>query len=226
LNKNFVDIKGKTLFSMFLIAFLLISTNQVNVAAASSETTYFYVDPPEVTGKSIGETFLINVSAYVTPSNASYAWEVHVGWDPNVLEVFYKAEGDFLERGGSYTTTFVSYPSFTEANVEGEITVGCSLFGNVPENEWASGDGWLCNLGFNVMAEGSSVLNLFDTSLNDHLVSGAPGPTFYPNEDGFFYSTLFHDVAVTSVTSSLNEDAKRVNVNHRLRRHRGLRNYL
>ena len=210
MNKNFGYIKRKTLLLMFLIAFLLVSANKVDVAAASPETTYFYVDPPEVRDVQPGDIFLISIN--VTEAPTTYAWEVHVSWDPSLLEVFYKAEGDFLSRG-IYTTTFVSYPSFDEANVEGEIMVGCSLFGDVPMNEWATGDGWLFNLGFNVTGEGSSVLNLFDTSLNDHLVAGSPAPTYYPNTDGFFSNVDIHDIAITSVTASLTEAAELVAIN-------------
>ena len=206
MNKNFMHTKGKTLFSIFLIAFLLISTNKVNVALASPETTYFYVDPPEVRDVQLGDPFWISIN--VTEAPETYLWEVHISWDPDLLEAYFKLEGDFLKRG-VYTTTFVSSPSFDEANVEGEIMVGCSLFGDVP---WASGDGWLFTLGFNVTAEGSSVLNLFDTSLNDHMLAGSPAPTYYPNLDGFFYNEPFHDVAITSVTRAQTAEIVAINV--------------
>jgi len=211
LNTNFVYVKGKTLFPMLLIAFLLVSTNKVDVAAASPEATYFYVDPPEVngTGQPIGYQFPIDI--YVNDAPDTYAWEVHVSWDPTVVEVFFKQEGDFLKRGGAYPTTFVSFPSFAEANLAGEITVAASLIGDVL---WASGTEKLFRLGFNVTVEGSSVLNLFDTFLVDHLMAGAAqGKTYYPNNDGFFYNEPFHDIAITSVTASLTEATELVAIN-------------
>jgi len=204
LNTNFVDIKGKTLFSMFLLAFLLISTNKVDVAAASP-ATHFYVDPPEVKDLVPGDTFLINISIADAP--LSYSWEIYISWNPDVLEAFYKKEGAFLNREDptTYPTNFVSYPSFAEANVAGEIRFGSNLIGDVL---WASGDGWLMSLGFNVTALGSCVLDLFDTRLYDYELLGSPYFTYYPNLDGFFYNrdfppnSLFHDIAITSVTPS------------------------
>ena len=227
MNKNFVYIKGRILFLMFLIAFLLISTNKVDVAAASP-ATHFYVDPPEVRDVSSGSTFLINVSVAEAPD--SYAWAIYLSWDPDLLELvqlwdpYWEVtvdvmEGDFLDRRywddvweewvKTYETTFLSSPSLAEANVEGEIMVGCSLKGDVP---WASGDGWLCTLKFSVKAEGASVLNLFDTWLNDHMLAGSPASTYHPNLDGFFYNEPFHDIAITSVTASLTAEIVAINV--------------
>jgi len=207
---NFVHVKGKIFSSILLIAFLLISTNQVNLVAASPETPYFHVDPTEVTGKSIGNTFGINIT--VTDAPPSYAWEIHISWDPDILQVISKTEGDFLHRGGTYNTKFVSYPSFSEANVEGEIMVGALLYEYQPMTEWASGTGWLCTLAFNVAANGTSVLNLFDTSLNDHMLAGYPSPTYYPNEDGFFYNEPFHNIAITNVTRAQAAELVAINV--------------
>jgi len=193
-------IKGKCLVLMFLVSFLFICTSKVNVASALP-STYFFVDPAGVRDIAVGGTFLINVNVSDAPS--TYAWEVYVSWDTSVLELFYKKEGDFLKRPPTdYQTTFTTYPltpPWDEANANGEIMVGCSLFGDVP---WATGDGWLFSLGFRVKADGKGVINLFSTSLNDHLVAGAPTPTYYPNLDGFFFNEPFHNIAITSVAAS------------------------
>ncbi len=127
MNKNNIYTKGKILFSTFLIAFLLISLNRLDVAVASPETN-FYVSPSEVRDLQPGDTFLISVN--ITDAPPSYAWEVQISWDPNILQVLSKDEGDFLERGGAYTTTFITSPltpPWDAVNLEGEMTVGCSL---------------------------------------------------------------------------------------------------
>lgn len=72
-------------------------------------------------------------------------------------------------------------------------------------NEWAAGDGWLCRLGFEVKAAGSTVIGLSGTVLLDRFEAGSPAPTPYPNVDGFFFNSQFNDLAVTDVTASPTE---------------------
>jgi hypothetical protein len=65
-----------------------------------------------------------------------------------------------------------------------------------PLDEWATGNGNLFWLGFRVKLSGSTLINLFDTFLLDHLEAGAPAPTLYPNSDCFFYSSSpLHDIS-------------------------------
>ena len=216
LNKKFVDIKGKILFSMFLIALLLISTIRVDVVAASP-ATYFFVDPPEVRDVTSPNEFLINIS--VTDAPDSFGWEISLSWDPALLELVTVDEGDFLHRWDvdpftgdlvpKYETLF-AYSSLYDANLEGEVLVTASL--KYAVTPWASGDGWLCTLGFRVEAVGSSVLNLFDTWLGDYMLMGSPHPTYYPNQDGFFSNTLFHNIAVTDVTRARAAELVTINV--------------
>jgi len=174
----------KNVLWTFIIVMLIVGATMVNVASASPET-YFWVNPPFTDGTPEGK-LLIEINIANAPD--SYAWEFFISWDPDDLEVIYKAEGDFLERG-TYDTNFVHYPSFAEANVDGEIRLGGSLIGDVP---WANGNGLLCRLGFVVEAAGAMRLNLFDTLLFDHMWAGSPAPTEYPNEDAFVDATSFY----------------------------------
>ncbi len=187
---------------MLLVTFLLLNTNEVNVAA-SPETPYFFVDPSVRSNILVGGTFDVGIN--VSDAPPTYAWDVIVYWDPSVLELFYKSEGDFLKRG-TYVTTFTTYPltpPWDQVNANGNITIGCSLYGgDVP---WASGSGELFRLGFRVKATGSTLINLFGTVLLDHLEAGSPAPTPYSNLDCFFFNEQFHDIAVTGIIASPTE---------------------
>ncbi len=174
----------------------------VNLASASS-ATQFFVDPPEVRGVMPEDSFLITVN--ITEAPTTYTWEIYLSWDPELLNLTYIKEGDFLHRWywdeweekylPLYSTTFV-YNPFDEANLNGQIKVDCGLQGDVP---WATGNGWLCSLGFKVKAQGSSILNLFDTRLWDYVWASTPEYTYYPNIDGFFFNDLFHNIALDNV---------------------------
>ena len=225
----------KMLWTSFFIT-ILVSTIMVAMlpmisVASASPNTYIWVDPQEVKDVSSGGTFLVNISVNEAPD--TYTWEIYLNWDPDLLELvqlwdpYWEVtvdvmEGDFLDRRywddvweewvKTYETTFLSSPSLTEANVQGEIMVGCSLKGEVPwANATNSPDGWLCTLKFSVKAEGASVLNLFDTWLADHMFAGSPAPTYYPNLDGFFYNreypatSKFHNVTVDNVVRNVTD---------------------
>jgi len=198
--------------SSLLVMVLFISMSMtaiismINVTFASPATN-IYVNPSVVSGVMPPNTFKINIS--VTDAPASYAWDLFIEWDPALLNVSSIREGDFLHRWvwdpweekwvPQYITTLLYSPvAFDEANRQGRMSVVCSLLGDVP---WASGNGWLLELSFKVLAQGSSLLNLFDTRLYDHSEGGAPAPTFYPNNDGFFYNRTppIHDIKVYDI---------------------------
>lgn len=188
---------------MLLISLLLLGANRTGVAA-SPETTHIYASPAAVnaTGQPVGYRFPVNIN--VTDAPSTFAWDVVVRWDPNILSVFLVSEGDFLRRPPTnYQTTFTYYPTdLALASQWGNVTVGCSLFGGLATGEWASGNGWLFRLGFEVKATGSTVIDLFGTVLLDRIEAGSPAPTPYPNVDGFFFNAQFHDVAVTDTVVS------------------------
>ena len=201
---------------VILIIMLLVSMTMVvmvpmiNVTSASPET-YIYVDPSEVTGKSIDDIFLIKI--YVNNAPPTDSWEVYVSWDPTVLNVSYKKEdaSSFLKRG-IYTTNFITTPStppWDAANDQGWIKVASTLQGDVPS---ASGNGELFRLGFTVTGNGSSVLNLYKTLLGE-VVEAELVSAYYPNKDGFFSNVDIHDIAVTSVTANTSEVSPGESVN-------------
>jgi hypothetical protein len=191
--------KSNRVLYVFLMTMLLIGTTVTMVTmihmASANPATNIYVTPQVTTGKAIGTTFPIDIYVAEAPTTyGTFAWEVHVTWDPHTLEWFFYQEGNFLSRG-TYSTTSSLYPAtYAEANVKGELTVGCTL--DSPFDPWATVDGWLFRLGFRVKANGSALIDLFDTVLLDHFESGAPAPTLYPNSDSFFYNVSpSHDVS-------------------------------
>jgi len=197
---------------MSAIAMLLISpitVLRINVASASP-ATYFFVDPPEVRDIQPSNTFSIRINVSEAPS--TYSWEFYLNWDRTLLNVTGIQEGDFLHRWEEnpfpppdflpkYTTSF-AYTPLNESNAKGEMLVDCTLMGALPETDWASGDGWLAALNFTVTAQGSTLLNLLDTLLWDHVEAGYPAPTAHPNNDSFFYNLPppIHDIRISKVT--------------------------
>ncbi len=210
------------LLGLSIVMILLFNMTMVlTVPRARAQSTYIYVDPSEVTGVLLGQSFVVNINVSEAPS--TYGWGIHLGWDPGLLELVKiwdpywggewvnVTEGAFLDRRywtpfgwmKEYPTVFF-YDPLDEANDKGEIMIGCTLSGEVPMINWASGNGWLCSLNFTVQAEGSTLLNLFETRLADHYEGDPAHPAYssYPNNDGFFYNaaTPIHDLRITDVT--------------------------
>jgi len=140
----------------------------------------------------------------VTEAPQTFSWEISLSWDQELLNLSRLWEGNFLKRSVPYGTSIV-YTPLDEANLKGEIRISCSLLGALPTSEWASGNGWLCSLGFTVKAQGSCILDLFNTRLWDHMSEGYPAFTYYSSLDGFFYNVDVHDIAVTNVVPFLTE---------------------
>jgi len=208
LEESFVCIEEKSLLLVLLIALSLVNTSKVSVTSASP-ATQLLVDPPEVSGVMPPNEFLITMN--VTEAPETFSWEISLSWDPELLNLTYIKEGDFLHRWvwdefeeawvPKYSTSFL-YPPLNETNLNGKTIVSCSLKGALPTSEWASGNGWLCSLGFKVKAQSSCILDLFDTRLWDHMSEGYPAYTYYPSIDGFFYNVDIHDIAVTNIVLS------------------------
>lgn len=179
---------AKKLLWTFPIMILFVSMTMANVAMASPET-HFWVYPPVVEETPYG-SFLITVNIAEAPD--TYAWTISLSWDPDLLELAYIAPGDFLEGIFVYDGG-----SLDEANLEGHIMIGCSLLGDPTIVPWVSGDGTLCNLGFIAQAEGSCVLDLFNTVLyGEPLVWDEEKQAYYPTPQEY-------DATDVSITTTL-----------------------
>ncbi len=200
--EKMMNLDKKLLWSSLMMILLVSMTTvaMVNLASAPPEPN-IYASPPEydATGQPIGHLFPIDI--YVSDAPSTFAWEIRVRWDPDVVKLFYKLEGDFLSNaGGTFFETIPSTPPWDEPNLQGEITVGCSITDPLPIESWPTGNGYLVRLGFNVTGTGSSLIDLFDTRLWDHLEGGSPAPTAYGNDDSFFYNVdPSHDIKITDV---------------------------
>lgn len=194
--------KSNRILPVFFLTVLLIVTATVSmIRVVSAPATSIFVSPSVKTNPGAMTGFAVFIN--VTDAPTTWAWEVHLTWDANTLELYGKQEGLFLSRGTVssrlYSTTMTTYPdtsvNFNLANAKGELQIGCTM--NTPGDPWATGNGYLVRLSFRFRTSGGSTLvNLFDTSLLDHLEAGSPAPTLYPNLDGFFYSTPpIHDVS-------------------------------
>jgi len=203
----------KKFLTLILVTVLFISMSMTAIISTihvtfASPGTNIYVNPSVKSGVMPPNTFKINIS--VTEAPASYAWETFIEWDPALLNLTSWREGDFLHRWvwdeweqkwvPQYQTTLLYSPiTFNEININGKIKFVCTLFGDVP---WAGpGNGWLLELEFKVKAQGSTLINLYDTSLYDHYEGGAPAPALYPNSDCFFYNRTppIHDIKVYDI---------------------------
>ncbi len=196
-------------FAMVLIIMGATMAQVVNITSASPDTTIF-VDPSEVRDIEPPNTFSIRINVSEAPP--TYAWQFHLNWDRTLLNVSSVQEGDFLHRWienpfpppdyvPAYSTSF-GYTPLNEANTEGETLVTCTLLAPLPTGEWAIGSGWLATLNFTVKSTGSTLLNLWGTSLWDHVVGEDIVPTAYPNNDSFFYNVLppIHDIRISEAT--------------------------
>lgn len=204
----------KTLrMAVIAMLFIIISaamSKVIDVTSASPDTKIF-VDPPEISNVQPGEEFSVRIN--VSDAPPTYAWEFHLNWDRDLLNVSSFSEGDFLHRwvenpfpppdyNPAYQTQFSSTP-LDEARAQGEALVTCTLIGELPTGQWANSSGWLATLNFTVTSTGSTLLNLFDTRLWDQIVGDYPAPTVHPNEDCFFYNTPapIHDIRISRATS-------------------------
>jgi len=140
-----------------LLAFLLgiVMVPMAPVSAAQNSSTTVYLDPPTITGATVGEEFTVNLNIH-NALNVS-GWAAGLIFDPSVLECKSFEEGPFLKNVGS-----TMWSPGTIDNVMGVITGhGSNFLGTY----WANGSGQLANLTFRVKAPGISDLHIRDVEV-------------------------------------------------------------
>jgi len=178
-----------SLISVLLICVLMVP---MAVSEINSTGTYFWVNPPGNIVKGIGASFDVAINVTAAPVNDTRAWSLTLEWSNTTLKITGVEEGTFLKKVGA--TNFFN-ESLVDAQKKGSMGVGCILQG-APAT-LAGGSGWLCNVTFQVLASGSSPLNLKDTKLTNR----AGVSKDYPNNDGFFATaTPVDDVRITGIT--------------------------
>jgi hypothetical protein len=143
------------------------------------------VSPPSITA-SVGQDCSVDVDI----SNVSdlYGWEFYLGWNSSLLSFVSVNEGPFLQSGGN--TYFTYYLNTTNEH----IIVDCTLEGEIPG---VSGNGTLATITFDVTNAGQCQLNLYNVDLRDSSDAEIPSQAISGN-----FTSLLHDVAVTSVIAS------------------------
>jgi hypothetical protein len=151
LRKSVLPMLLALILSMFMLLIGTVSFAQTN------STTTVYMDPPTITGVTVGEEFTVDIK--IRDALNAYSWQAGLTFNPNVLECTGFEEGTFLsDVGGTYW-----FPG-TINNTAGFITAHAStLLGEIT----ASGDGQLAYLTFTVKASGISDLHLRDVILSD-----------------------------------------------------------
>jgi hypothetical protein len=166
------------LSSLVLPAFILECSGQAGSAIVA-------VSPPSITA-SVGQDFSVDIN--ISSVSDLYGWEFYLGWNSSLLSLVSVNEGPFLKSGGN---TYFSY----YLNTTGEhVVVDCTLEGPIPG---VSGTGTLATVTFNTTNAGECPLNLYNVDLRDSSDTEIPCEAVSGN-----FTSMLHDVAVTSVTAS------------------------
>ncbi|NVM22910.1 MAG: hypothetical protein HWN68_14145 [Desulfobacterales bacterium] len=187
--------KGNVL-SIFAIIFLIVGTVEVAAVGTASLTPVISVKPSTMTAE-VGEAFAVDITvADITSDESLYGWEFRMSFDPNILNATSVVEGPFLKTVGD-TSWGMMAPKID--NYRGWVNASDALWTYPPQG--ATSSGVLCNITFQVKAEGKTSLNFNRTELftydGDWIV-----PMDHGAVDGFFAYPLLRDIAVTGVTAS------------------------
>ena len=170
-----------------LVAGIAFSTVVV-LRATGSEYPTISVSPTTYKGGNIGETFKINVTIQdVTDLGGA---EFRLGYKTTVLTA------TLIEYGGIFGANYQEWVSTIDDSA-GRLHYSVTRdFGQPSFN----GSGVVATITFEVTELGSTVLDLYETSLGNGAV--VPLPIVHTVTDGFFFNESFHDIAVTDVIGS------------------------
>jgi hypothetical protein len=182
--------------AILVLSVLLLADSLVNFSPTLlAQNVTLYIDPPDVAGLNVGDTFKINV----TVSNVVnlYGWQFKLTYRNDALNATSMSEGPFLKKDGA--STFFYPAEFTDNynTTHGLIIAACT---RTSVENGVDGSGTLATIAFKVKAAVSTALHLFDTKLID---SASPfgNPIPHSTVDGEVHAG-FHDVAVVKVDVS------------------------
>lgn len=182
--------------AILMLSVLLLGITSLNISQRLlASNTILYIDPPNIAGLNVGDTFRINV----TVSNVVdlYGWQFKLTYRNSALNATTITVGPFLKEDGA--STFFWLAEFTDNHNEthGLIIAACT---RTSVENGVDGSGTLATIAFKVKASLSTVLSLFDTKLID---SASPfgNPIPHTTVDGEVHAG-FHDVAVISANVS------------------------
>jgi len=141
---------------LLMASIFIILSSPIPIIAQTNSATTVFLDPPTITGVTVGETFTVNLTILDAPE--VFCWQADMTFNATVLECISYSEGEFLETGGK-TTWFPG----TIDNVAGmTANYGCCLSGT----DRASGSGRLAYANFTVIAHGVSDIHLRDVKVS------------------------------------------------------------
>jgi parallel beta-helix repeat protein len=177
------------------LTFLLLNmlTLAFNIQIVESEPTdpvaIVAVDPFLNTAE-IGETFTVNltVNNIIAENHFTglYSWQVHLIFDPDVLEVVNVSEGSFLKSAGRtlWLPTRIN-------NTDGFIFAGATLFPPFPSSG-AIGNGTLASIDFLAIAKRACLLHInYQITKLITIIHSNALPIDYTAMDGYFHSIIF-----------------------------------
>lgn len=147
---------------------MLLSVSMVGVSIAPSSNTKIFVDPEQISGLAVGDTFTIGIK--ISGAENIYSYGFTIDFAPYIRTLAYvgTVEGDFLP-GGPFPAPYVTFFSKSVDNFHGKVTVGATRMGDV---SGAYGDGILASIEFKVVEAGESPLDLVDTELYERIGTG------------------------------------------------------
>jgi len=173
--------KMKGIASLWVFLTLAAALNSFVVNVGSDPTTTFAVEPTKSTGHA-GETFTVDVRVY--EAYYLYSWQVHMSWDPAVLEYSGYVFGGFLtgQPEGSMTSTRTDHV-FDE---------GWCLLSEATKGQYSgiSGDGLLLSVTFLVKTVSATTIAIDHATLTKYVecfvVPKLTQITDFPKENGYY----------------------------------------
>jgi hypothetical protein len=181
---------GNRYVLMFCFMFLITGMILPLIEIGKAQATTLYVDPAQVTGLQIGDTFSINVA--VASVNVLAGWEFQMFYNPQVLNATGAAEGPFLKN--AQNTFFLNAGMDDNYNsTYGRVYLACTTLPVTGVN----GSGVLASVSFKTVGAGQSVLNIDTNKLLDN-TPGSPQPIPHTTVNGLV-SVVGADIAVTNI---------------------------
>jgi hypothetical protein len=158
-------------------------------------STVIFVNPPQVNGLNVGDTFTIDVN--VANVSKLAGWEFQLFYRTEVVVATTVKEGPFLSSAG--TTFFVPVGGGFNNNynaTHGRVYLADGILGDTPG---VSGSGTLANITFQIIGPGSSALALPQDPAITKLYDNSPSPQRIPYTAFSGLVSIGVDAAITNI---------------------------
>jgi hypothetical protein len=191
------DMRRRFLTKLMLLVLFLTVFSAIFSPETLAGTTILYIDPPQIAGLTVGDTFQINVT--ISDVIDLYGWQFSLYYRGDILNATDVTDGPFLKNHPDTDDTVLLTPIFTDSyNATHGLIIASSTLVEVEGG--VSGSGALATVTFKIKETGSSILHLTGTKLVD---SATPFGNLIPHttEDGEVHWGV-RDVAVVDVEIS------------------------